>query len=80
MCDAPTDVFDVFLSSTIAPTDANERLTSKSKTFMLHLLPSRSISSVASPSTVIVLLVAAARFKDFSFEEATHLWVLLSPQ
>ena len=41
-------------------TDAYPRLTSASKNFMLHLLPSQTNSSFAPPSTLIALVFAAA--------------------
>ena len=47
-------------SSTISPTEADGLLTSASKNLMLHCLPSRTNSSLASPSTRIGLPLAAA--------------------
>ena len=54
-----------FPSSTIALTEANGLLTSASRNFILHFIPSRMNSNLASPSTRMGLPFAAANFTAF---------------
>ena len=54
-----------FPSSTIALTEANGLLTSACRNFILHFIPSRMNSNLASPSTRMGLPFAAANFTAF---------------
>ena len=65
MCDPSGLNTTTFPSSAIALTEANAPLTSASKILMLHLLPPRTNSNVASPSTRMKLPAAAADFVVF---------------
>ena len=56
----------MFPSSTIALTEANGLVTSAFRNFMLHFSPSRTNSSVGSPSTHVGLPVAAANLTVFA--------------